>query len=174
MAKQITIAFLSMIPAFLLGCASSPTKSETQPTPAEQVAGIQKSCTEATDAMKGRQAAKSLYERLGKEEKIKQFSAKIYEAHKSNQKIGHLFEKIQKGPFVDRVSKFLITGTGGPGKYTGRGMKEVHQAMKITHEDFLAAGGDVQSVMKELSYSENEVQEVVCALVSFVPEVVTQ
>ena len=51
-------------------------------------------------------------------------------------------------------------------------MSTVHKQMKITNSDFLSAGGDVQAVMKELNYGDDEIQEVVCALVSFVPVVV--
>ena len=53
-------------------------------------------------------------------------------------------------------------------------MATAHKDFKITNGDFLAAGGDVKAVMAEMSYGENEVQEVVCALTSFVPVVVVQ
>ena len=53
-------------------------------------------------------------------------------------------------------------------------MGTAHRSLKITNADFLAAGGDVNGVMKAMKYGENETQEVVCALVSFVPVVVVQ
>jgi hypothetical protein len=53
-------------------------------------------------------------------------------------------------------------------------MMSVHRDLNITNSDFLSAGGDVGAVMKEMKYGENETQEVVCALVSFVPVVVKQ
>ncbi|MCO4794886.1 MAG: group 1 truncated hemoglobin [Bacteriovoracaceae bacterium] len=131
-------------------------------------------CTDNAGAMKARQAKESLYSRLGKEKKIGVFVDNLYESHKGNDQIGHMFKHVDRDRFVDNVVKFLVAGTGGANKYKGRNMKDVHSGMDITSSDFLAAGGDVQAVMKELKYGENEIQEVVCALVSFVPVVVTK
>jgi hypothetical protein len=51
-------------------------------------------------------------------------------------------------------------------------MAQVHEQFGISYSDFLSAGGDVQTVMKGLGYGEEEIQEAVCFLVSFVPQVV--
>jgi hypothetical protein len=83
-----------------------------------------------------------------------------------------MFTHVSKEPFVRNVSDFLVVGTGGAGKYNGKDMASAHKNYNITNADFLSAGGDVQAVMKELNYGANEVQEVICALVSFVPVVV--
>lgn len=155
----------------LTGCSSNETIKH-EPTAAEQVTALQTMCKDATVAMKERQAKKSFYERLGGRKKITVFAGKIYEFHKANKQIGHMFAHTSKGPFVRNVAEFLIVGTGGKGKYAGRDMPSAHKNLDITNSDFLAAGGDVQKVMKELSYGENEIQEVVCALVSFVPVVI--
>jgi hemoglobin len=142
------------------------------PSAAEQVAGLQKMCADAAAGIQARQAARSLYERLGGSERITTLATRIVDAHSANPKIAHLWVKVDK-PVVSRhVAEFLVTGTGGKGTYTGRDMVSVHAPLKITHEDFLAAGGDVQAVMKGMGYGENEVQEMVCALTSFVPVVV--
>lgn len=144
------------------------------PTDAEQVAGLQKMCTDSAAAIKLRQTEKPLYERLGKRAKINKFVGKLFDAHASNAKVGHMFKHVKKGPFVKNVTDFLVVGTGGKATYKGREMGEAHRHLKITAADFVSAGGDVQSVMKGMKYGENEIQEVVCALVSFVPVVVVQ
>jgi len=141
-------------------------------TDAEQVAGLQKMCSDNAEAIKQRQAQKSLYERLGKRPKINVLAKKILAAHSANPKIGHMFAHVKKANFVKNVTDFLVVGTGGQGTYTGQDMGRVHRSLKITNADFLSAGGDVGGVMKEMKYGENETQEVVCALVSFVPVVV--
>lgn len=140
----------------------------------EQVAGLEKMCKEATPAMQERQAKESLYLRLGGEEKIRTFSTLLYDAHKRNKEIGHFFVDSESGPVIENVTKFLVVGTGGGGEYKQKSMKGVHRDMKIRNADFLSAGVDVQNVMKELNYGDNEIQEVVCALVSFIPVVVTR
>ena len=81
---------------------------------------------------------------------------------------------MKKDVFVKNVADFLVMGTGGKAEYKGRDMATAHKDFKITNGDFLSAGGDVKAVMAEMSYGDNEVQEVVCALTSFVPVVVAQ
>ncbi len=144
------------------------------PTDAEQVAGLQKMCADNAAAIQKRQAEKSLFERLGKEPKIQTLAEKLFGAHSKNSKIGHLFVKVQKEAFVKNVTAFLVNGTGGKAEYKGKDMSAAHKDLKITNGDFLAAGGDVKGAMTEMGYGENEVQEIVCALTSFVPVVVAQ
>lgn len=153
----------------LTGCATTEVK---KPSDAEQVAGLQTMCKDSAHAMKERQAKSALYIRLGEKEKIKTLATNIFTTHTNNKQIGHMFTHIEKGPFVDNVTDFLVIGTGGGGKYSGRSMDVAHKHLKITNADFLSAGGDVQNVMKGMNYGENEIQEVICALVAFVPVVV--
>lgn len=152
----------------LYSCASS----KKEPTAKEQVQGLQQMCKENKDAIAKRQKVNSLYNRLGKNKGITEFVDKLYVAHKTNEKIGHMFERVPEERFKKNVVDFLTVGTGGEGKYHGGSMKDVHAHLGITPADFLAAGGDVDSVMKKMKYGGEEIQEVVCALVSFVPVVV--
>jgi len=155
--------------------AKDPVAAPTPaPSDAEQVAGLQKMCADNAAAMQKRQVEKSLYERLGREPKIQTIAEKLLAAHSKNPKIGHLFAKVKKDAFVKNVTDFLVTGTGGKAEYKGRDMGAAHKDLKITNGDFLSAGGDVKAVMAEMSYGENEVQEVLCSLASFVPVVVVQ
>lgn len=156
---------------FLTNFTAAQDKPVT-PSPKEQVQGIQDMCKGAEKAIKERQVKKSLYTRLGKKAKITVFVDKLYSAHKNNKKIGHMFAHVPKQPFSKNVIDFLTIGTGGKGKYSGRNMKDAHAHLNVTNEDFLAAGGDVKEVMVGMKYGENEIQEVICALASFIPDVV--
>lgn len=162
----------SLIALILAGCSSNEVKKE--PTHADQVAGLQSMCQESAPQIKKRQAKSSLYDRLGKREKISVFVSQLYDSHKNNKQIGHMFAHVQKAPFVGHVTEFLVVGTGGKGNYKGREMGSAHKHLKITNSDFLSAGGDVQNTMKAMNYGENEIQEVICALVSFAPVVVVK
>jgi truncated hemoglobin YjbI len=137
-----------------------------------QVAAIEADCLKAADAMKQRQAAKSLYLRLGSRDGIQELSTRLYAAHAANKQIGHMFEHVAREPFVERVTNFLAAHSGGGGTYEGRTMAQVHERLNISYDDFLSAGGDVQSVMKDLGHGDEEIQEAVCFLVTFVPQVV--
>ncbi len=160
---------------FLLGvCSVTAVADEKIPTDAERVAGIQKECAEAGEAIKQRQAEKALYDRLGKRPKIKNLVTELLAAHSKNEKIGHLFVHVKKGPFVKNVTDFLVAGTGGKANYRGKDMLAVHKHMKVSNADFLAAGGDFEAVMKKAKYGPNEIQEVICSLASFIPVVVVQ
>ena len=159
--------------ALLIFFSSTTMGAETAaPTDAEQVAGVQKMCTDATIAIQKRQAEKSLFDRLGGDERITVLARKIIEAHQKNPKISPMFARIDTPKVIQHVAEFLVVGTGGKGAYTGKDMVSVHRNLNISNGDFLAAGGDVQAVMKDMSYGENEIQEIVCALTSFVPVVV--
>jgi hemoglobin len=163
------------------GCASyhkEPARVQApapEPAPLSaqaQVAAIEAMCIKSADAMKQRQADKSLYLRLGSRDGIKELSTRLYGAHVANKQIGHMFEHVAREPFIERVTNFLVTHSGGEGTYQGRSMAQVHEQLGISYSDFLSAGGDVQTVMKGLGYGEEEIQEAVCFLVSFVPQVV--
>lgn len=167
MNKLIMITFV-----FTFGCASK--KTEMAPSAKEQVAGIQKMCLDAAPAMKARQVKKSLYERLGKEEGIRKFFENLVPAHRANKKISHLFKHTDDRKLIAHSTEFLSAGSGGPQNYNGLGMEKVHAHLNITNADFMAAGGDVQGTMKKLGYGEEEIQEVICALASFIPQVVIE
>lgn len=160
-----------LLAAGLVACAT--TDDQTM-SAKDQVAGAAKMCADNAKAIEARQKEKSLYSRLGEREGITQFSKNLYVAHKANANIGHMFANVPEQPFLNNVVELVVTASGGKGKYTGRDMTTVHKNLGITHQDFLDAGADVQDVMKGLGYGENEIQEMVCMLVSQVPQVVTR
>lgn len=163
---------LSLSTCFLLlfSCAHQ----KVEPTAEQKVKDLEIMCDNASKEITERQKKKSFYECLGKDDGIRQFVNNLYDSHVDNPQISHMFKDLDKGPFVNRVSRFLAAGTGGKTKYEGRSMKVVHQDMNISNQDFLEVKKDVDMVMKEMNYGDNEIQEMVCALVSFVPVVVTQ
>ena len=171
----------AIIVVLTTGCASFHKEPERVQAPAieqepqsakAQVAGIEAMCLKSADAIKQRQADKSLYLRLGGRDGIQELSTRLYAAHAANKQIGHMFEHVDRGPFIEHVTNFLVAHSGGEGTYQGRSMAQVHERFGISYSDFLSAGGDVQTVMKGLGYGEEEIQEAVCFLVSFVPQVV--
>ena len=178
MGRMILSAVLVL---FATACASyhKETVSVQAPAPEKaplsakaQVAEIEATCLKSADAIKQRQAEKSLYVRLGGRDGIKELSTRLYAAHAANPQIGHLFEHVDREPFIEHVTNFFVAHSGGEGTYQGRSMTQVHEQLGITYSDFLSAGGDVQHVMKDLGLGDEEIQEAVCFLVTFVPQVV--
>lgn len=160
--------------ALAIGLTACASTEKQELSAKQQVDGLARMCAENADAMQQRQAEKSLYSRLGEREGIATFSERLLAAHKANEKIGHFFTHVPEEPTISNMTEFLIANSGGGGEYKGRTMQEVHANIKISHEDFLIAGADVKKVMKELGAGDNEIQEAVCFLVSYVPIVVTE
>jgi hypothetical protein len=67
---------------------------------------------------------------------------------------------------------FIIAGTGGPTEYNGPSLSDSHRHMKLTNADFMAAGSDIIKSMKNLGYGQNEIDDMVCTLVSLRDQVV--
>ena len=160
--------------ALISGLVACSTTEKQIVSAKDQVAGAEKMCSENASAMKQRQQQRSLYSRLGERDGIEKFSTNLYAAHQSNDQIGHRFKGVDQQKFITNVTNFIVSNSGGGGEYQGRNMISVHKSMDITHADFLAAGGDVQAVLKDLGRGENEIQEVVCFLVSLSQEVITR
>jgi len=140
----------------------------------EQAANVTTMCNENAYAIQQRQKSHSLYSRLGERPGIIEFATNLYTSHRTNPVIGHFFENVPKEPFIKNVTDFVSVHSGGGGNYTQRDMTTVHKDLGITLRDFLAAGGDVQAVLGDLGHGENEIQEVICFLVSLAPTVVTK
>ncbi len=142
------------------------------PTVAEQMAALQTMCSESVQARAQRQADEALYDRLGGYDRIHQFTREVVRLHKQNDAIKDMFAHVDQEDLAKQVADFVASGTGGPQSYTGRAMPAVHASLELTDADFLSAGGDIITAMKTMGYGQNEIDEVVCILVSLKSQVV--
>jgi hemoglobin len=70
------------------------------------------------------------------------------------------------------VADFVAAGTGGTEVYTGRPMPAAHADLKLTDADFLSAGHDIVTAMQSMGYGQNEIDEILCILMSLKNQVV--
>jgi len=70
--------------------------------------------------------------------------------------------------------QFLALATGGPAKYEGREMKQVHEGLHITNAEFDAAIGDVKASLDKLGVGTQEQKELLAILESTRPQVVEE
>jgi hemoglobin len=154
--------------------AEEAAPTDAEPTPADQARELEAMCSENAEAMAARQAESSLYERLGGTDRIHDIVTEIVRLHGENEAIQGMFEGVDREGLIDGVAEFLVVGSGGPGEYTGLGMEEAHAHLRLTNADFLAAGGDVMQAMRNKGCGEEEIQEVVCALVALRAQVVME
>ena len=188
MKKTGMILFLMILLAAVVGCAAPVEEhgdhdhadhaeeavTEVEPTPDEQVAEMEAMCAGAADAMAGRQAESSLYDRLGGRDAIQAVVADTVARHQVNDAIVHTMEGVDAENLINQVTEFLVVATGGEGEYTGRDMANAHAHLDLNNMHFLAAGGDLGAAMTAAGVGEEEQQEVLCAFVGLRGEVVTQ
>ncbi len=143
------------------------------PTAAAQIDQMVAGCEASADARTARHADKPLYERLGGHDPIMAVTKKIIELHVANDSpIKDLFKDVDLDKLAEHVVNFVGAGTGGPEKYTGRNMKDAHADLKLTPEQFLAAGGDIMEALAEFKVPANEAEEFMCIILSFKDDVV--
>lgn len=142
------------------------------PSPDAQVSSLEQMCEASADARSERQTTTTLYERLGKDEKIHALTAEIISLHLQNDAIKHFVDPKHADDLAKGVAEFFIAGTGGPQVYGGPSLRASHEHLQLTNADFMSAGADVMQAMKNLGYGQNEIDEVVCILVELRDQVV--
>lgn len=70
------------------------------------------------------------------------------------------------------VVEFVSSATGGPLKYTGRDMKNSHQGMKITEDEFKAAAGHLVAALKKYNVPQEEMDEFIAVVGSTMKDMV--
>jgi hemoglobin len=174
---------LRLVPLLLvLGLLAVPALAgdeakETPATPDEMIQGMEAGCAATAEARAARHEETPLFDRLGGEEGIHALTTEIVRLHMENEAIAHLMPESEEGQarLADGVARWMIMATGGPADaYDGPSLTESHEHLELTNADFLAAGGDIVQAMKNLEYGENEIDEVVCSLVSLRDQVVPE
>jgi hemoglobin len=180
-ALPITMSLLSVlvIAASTSAQAQAPASPPSQaarpavaPSPDQQVAELEASCAASATERAGRHTRTPLYKRLRGEQGIHAITREVVRLHLRNPPIRHYFEKLDPDVVAKRVAEFMISGTGGPRVYQGPDLTSSHRSMKLTNRDFVLAGGDVVQAMKNLKHGQEEIDEVVCTLVSLRAQVV--
>jgi truncated hemoglobin YjbI len=123
--------------------------------------------SEVTKTAPGKSATRTLWDRLGGEANVKKivddFFALVAADPKVNATRGGKF-KLDEAKAADLKAKtvdIISEGTGGPRKYTGKSLKEVHAGMGITDDEFKAAGDDLVAALKKNGVAQADIDEVV-------------
>ena len=72
------------------------------------------------------------------------------------------------------IAQFIAVATGGPAKYEGRDMKEVHAGMHISNANFDAAVGDLKASLDKLRIPTEEQKELMAIIESTRPQVASE
>jgi hemoglobin len=121
---------------------------------------------------------KPLWDRLGGETAVRAVVADFLVALASDPKVN--VTRDGKYPLsaagVKKLEQLLVeqisAATGGPLKYTGRDMKKTHAGMKITEDEFNAAGGHLVTVLKKYNVPDAERDELLAIIASTKADIV--
>jgi hemoglobin len=118
------------------------------------------------DIVEGKEEPKetSLYERLGKKEGIAKVVDDVFTTAAEDKKVNFFRGAQPKEGEVPALKKKLIDWigekTGGPEKYTGKSMKDVHKGLKITDAEFDALVGHIEAALKKNGVKADDVKTI--------------
>lgn len=110
---------------------------------------------------------KPLWDRLGGEDAVRAVTREFLETAAKDPKAnidrkGDYPLTAERAKRIEQqVVEFISSVTGGPLKYTGRDMKNSHQGMKITEDEFNVAAGHLVAALKKFKVPQAEIDELV-------------
>jgi hemoglobin len=131
-------------------------------------------CAACAEERAARHAASPLYTRLGGNEQITKFVAKLIELHLENEVVSPYFKDVDLEVLATNLVNFIGAGTGGSEVYEGRTVLDSHAGMGVTPEVFLSAGGDIGAAMEFVGWGADEQQEFMCIILSMMDDVVVK
>jgi hemoglobin len=122
---------------------------------------------------------KALYDRLGGVYSIAtvvdDFIERLLVNHtlNANPAINQARAHVPKAGLKFQVTALVCEATGGPCKYTGRAMKESHQQLNITEEQWQAMVVDFQGTLDKYKVPTREQEELIIIVGSTKKDIVT-
>lgn len=116
----------------------------------------------------------SLYKDLGGAEKITAFTKDFVVMIAADPQIGKFFAGVDLDHLTKQLTDQFIDLSGGPVKYSGRDMTEVHAPLAITDADFNKLAEDLQIAMDKHDVSFATQNRLVALLASMQRAVVTK
>ncbi len=115
----------------------------------------------------------TLYERLGGRESIAAVVDRFYERVMDDDRLVRFFEDVDMERQRAHQTQFLSAVTGGPVDYDGESMREAHDHLDITEEDFAAIATHLEDTLQEFYVGERERREVLTEFGSYEEEIVS-
>jgi hemoglobin len=132
-----------------------------------------------TDLATAQDQPKSLYDRLGGVYSIATVVDDFIErllvndTLNANPAINQARAHVPKAGLKFQVTALVCEATGGPCKYTGRAMKEAHQQLNVTEEQWQAMVVDFQGTLDKFEVPAREQEELIIIVGSTKKDIVT-
>lgn len=104
--------------------------------------------------------SKSLYERVGGLPAVKALVTGSLKRILHDDRVNSYFKGFDLQPLSEHFIQLACVATGGPCKYEGRPMKEVHEGLHITNAAFDAVLEDINFTMRDLKVPQEESDEI--------------
>lgn len=194
------LTIIAFIAASLAGCnsAENPDRDfhtsgsrEADQRAEQRIARDQQLKGESMDSDSTKAA---LFKRLGGEAGIEQITADFLDRALADPRVNWERKGVKSGGFLrmgresetwdpnsanretlkKHFVQFLTLATGGPAKYDGRDMKQVHEGMAITNAEYDAAIGDLKATLDARGVGIDEQKELIAIIESARPQVVEE
>ena len=117
-------------------------------------------------------ARPSLYDRLGGEAGVAAIATSLIDRVSADPRLGRSFKDAK----LDRIKRLLAEQicdlSGGPCRYSGDSMKEVHAGHHISEADFYGMVADLRDILKERHVSQGATNELLRRLAPMKRDVV--
>lgn len=119
----------------------------------------------------------TLYERLGSARGVSSLVDRIVDAHLANPEINPRYQDLKEDPermaqAKQHLRNFLGEGGGGPEKYEGRSMLEIHRGMNISETEYIAVLDDILKSLDAHGVDEETRRDVLAIAYSLKDEIV--
>jgi len=116
----------------------------------------------------------TLYQRLGGTQGIAAVMDDFVDNVRADPMIGKRFAGSDIPHTKQMLTELICQSSGGPCKYTGRSMKEIHRGMAIRDDEFNAMVGDMNKTLDKFRLPQRERGEVLALLGSLKGDIVGQ
>jgi hemoglobin len=162
-----------LVLALLAACGGSSKKTApTGPDTTAPPAGGGEVATAEPTKPTAPPAAKSLYDRLGGQPAITAVIADFVANTTTDPRIMDRFFNVDAENLKAKLVEFVCVAAGGPCKYTGKSMEDVHAGMDLVDDDFNALVEDLVKSLDKFKVPEKEKGEVLGALGPLKPTMV--
>ena len=119
------------------------------------------------------QTTPTLYERLGGEKVVRQIAYETIQRSSTDPRTARSFKDVKVQRVKDKLYEQICELSGGPCKYSGDGMKEVHKGLKNTEGEFYLLVQFLRDAIDRAGVHEREKNELLRLLAPMKRDIVT-
>jgi hemoglobin len=115
----------------------------------------------------------NLYEVLGGKETIAVVVEEFYNRVLADDSLNFLFKNTDMNKQRAHMTAFLVFALGGPNQYKGRSIKESHEGLNITSEQFDKVAFHLVETLKSFNVQQEHIDTILATIAPLKEEVVT-